>query len=78
VQTRSMQAWMTGSNLPILHGVPAITLSSSGQGGGSHSLGEWYSPVNNTLGPQNILLLSLALVGIEGVSEPVLEKRAPR
>ena len=77
-ETRSMEASSTDSNLPISLGVPAITLSCSGQGGGSHSLGEWYAPVNNTLGVQNILLLSLALAGIEGVSEPVLEKRAPR
>ena len=76
--TRSMEASSTDSNLPISLGVPAITLSSSGQAGGSHSLGEWYAPVNNTLGVQNILLLSLALAGVEGVSEPVLEKRTPR
>lgn len=76
--TRSMEASSTDSNLPISLGVPAITLSSSGQAGRSHSLGEWYAPVNNTLGVQNILLLSLALAGVEGVSEPVLEKRTPR
>ena len=77
-ETRSMEASSTDSNLPISLGVPAITLSSSGQAGGSHSPGEWYTPVNNTLGAQNILLLSLALVGVEGVSEPVLEQRPPR
>ena len=76
--TRSMEASSTDSNLPISLGVPAITLSSSGQAGGSHSLGEWYAPINNTLGAQNMLLLSLALAGVEGVTEPVLEKRAPR
>ncbi len=76
--TRSMQASSTDSNLPISLGVPAITLSSSGQAGGSHSLGEWYAPVNNTLGVQNILLLSLALSGVDGVTEPVLDKRPPR
>ena len=76
--TRSMEASSTDSNLPISLGVPAITISSSGQAGGSHSLGEWYSPVNNTLGAQNILLLSLLLAGVDGVSEPVLEKRPPR
>ncbi len=77
-ETRSMEASSTDSNLPISLGVPAITLSSSGQAGGSHSLGEWYTPINNTLGAQNVLLLSLGLVGVEGVSEPVLEKRPPR
>ena len=77
-EARSMEASSTDSNLPISLGVPAITLSSSGQGGGSHSLGEWYSPVNNTLGVQNILLLALALAGVEGVTEPVIEKRFAR
>ena len=77
-EARSMEASSTDSNLPISLGVPAITLSSSGQGGSSHSLNEWYSPVNNTLGVQNIVLLSLALVGVEGVTEPVLEKRFAR
>ena len=77
-EARSMEASSTDSNLPISLGVPAITLSSSGQGGRSHSLNEWYSPVNNTLGVQNIVLLSLALVGVEGVTEPVLEKRFAR
>lgn len=77
-ETRSMEASSTDANLPISLGVPAITLSSSGQGGGSHSLGEWYAPVNNTLGAQNILLLCLALAGIDGVSEPLLEKRPHR
>lgn len=76
--TRSMEASSTDSNLPISLGVPAITMSSSGQAGGSHSLGEWYAPVNNTLGVQNMLLLSLALAGVEGLTEPVLEKRPPR
>ena len=77
-EARSMEASSTDSNLPISLGVPAITLSSGGQGGGSHSLGEWYAPVNNTLGAQNILVLALALAGVEGLSEPILEKRTPR
>ena len=56
-------------------GIPAITLSSAGQAGGAHSLGEWYTPSNNWYGPQLALLVSLGLVGVEGVSEPLLEKR---
>lgn len=78
VETRAISASSTDSNLPISLGVPAITLSSGGQGGRSHSLQEWYAPVNNTLGAQNVLLLALALAGIEQVSEPLLEKRPPR
>jgi tripeptide aminopeptidase len=76
-QTRAITAASTDSNLPMNLGIPAITLSSAGQGGGAHSLGEWYSPVNNWLGPQVALLVSLGLVGVEGVTEPLLAKRKP-
>jgi tripeptide aminopeptidase len=76
--TRAITAASTDSNLPMNLGIPAITLSSAGQAGGAHSLGEWYRPVNNWLGPQVALLVSLGLVGVEGVSEPLLEKRTKK
>ena len=74
--TRSITAASTDSNLPMSLGIPAITLSSAGTGGGSHSLGEWYTPTSNWLGPQLSLVVSLALIGVEGVAEPLLQKRA--
>lgn len=77
-QVRSITASSTDSNLPMSLGIPAITLSSSGTGSGSHSPGEWYSPVNNHVGAQNIFLLTLALTGIDGVTTPVLQKRTRR
>lgn len=77
-QVRSITASSTDSNLPMSLGIPAITLSSSGTGGGSHSPGEWYTPVNNHVGAQNIFLLTLALTGMDGVTAPVLQKRTPR
>lgn len=77
-QVRSITASSTDSNLPMSLGIPAITLSSSGTGGGSHSPDEWYTPVNNHLGVQNMLLLTLALTGMDGVTTPVLPKRPPR
>jgi tripeptide aminopeptidase len=76
--TRAITAASTDSNLPMNLGIPAITLSSAGQGGGAHSLGEWYSPVNNWLGPQVALLVSLGLVGVDGVTEPLLERRTKK
>jgi tripeptide aminopeptidase len=76
--TRAITAASTDSNLPMKLGIPAITLSSAGQAGGAHSLGEWYTPVNNWLGPQVVLLVSLGLVGVEGVTEPLLEKRTKK
>jgi acetylornithine deacetylase/succinyl-diaminopimelate desuccinylase-like protein len=77
-ETRAITAASTDSNLPMNLGIPAITLSSAGQSGGAHSLGEWYSPVNNWLGPQLALLVSLGLVGVDGVAEPLLEKRTKK
>jgi acetylornithine deacetylase/succinyl-diaminopimelate desuccinylase-like protein len=74
-QLRSITASSTDSNTPMSLGIPAITLSSSGTGGGSHSPGEWYSPINNHLGAQNILLITMALAGMDGVTPPLLEKR---
>lgn len=74
-QLRSITASSTDSNTPMSLGIPAITLSSSGTGGGSHSPGEWYSPVNNHTGAQNIFLVTVALTGMDGVTAPLLPKR---
>ena len=62
----------TDSNTPVALGVPAVTLGGGGIGGGSHSPGEWFSPLNAWRGPQNTLLAALALVGVDGVSAPLL------
>lgn len=76
-EVRSIAASSTDSNLPISLGIPAVTLGSGGVGGGSHGPGEWYSPVNGWLGPQMTLLTMLSLVGVDGVTAPLLPKRAP-
>ncbi len=66
----------TDSNTPIALGIPALTLGGGGIGEGAHAPGEWFSPLNAWLGPQNTLLTTLALVGVEGVSEALLPKLA--
>jgi tripeptide aminopeptidase len=71
----SLAASSTDSNTPIALGIPAVTLGGGGIGGGAHSPGEWYSPLKAWLGPQNTLLATLALIGVDGVSEPLLLKR---
>jgi len=75
-EARSIAAASTDSNIAMSLGIPAITLSSAGQAGAAHSYGEWYAPSNNWYGPQLVLMVTLGLVGVEGVSEPLLEKRA--
>ena len=62
----------TDSNIPMSLGIPAITIGGGGSSGGEHAPEEWYDPTNSHLGPQLALLLTLGLVGIEGVSTPQL------
>jgi len=68
----------TDSNLAMSLGIPAVTLGGGGEGGGWHSPREWYRPTDAYLGPQHVLLTALALVGLEGVSQPLLATRPPR
>ncbi|HEY0942993.1 MAG TPA: M20/M25/M40 family metallo-hydrolase [Steroidobacter sp.] len=65
----------TDANVPMGLGIPAITASGGGIADKAHSLDEWYEPVNAWLGPQALLLTSLALVGVEGGPKPLLSRR---
>jgi tripeptide aminopeptidase len=78
LKPRAEDAGSTDSNLPISLGVPAVTLGRGGNGNGTHSLGESWDPTDAYLGPQRHFLALLALVGIEGVSKPILQRRPPR
>lgn len=76
-EVKSISASSTDSNLPISLGIPAVTLGGGGVGGGAHGPSEWFSPVNAWLGPQSTLLTVLSLVGVDGVTQPLLVKRTP-
>ncbi|MEG1832584.1 MAG: M20/M25/M40 family metallo-hydrolase [Burkholderiaceae bacterium] len=62
----------TDSNLPISLGIPAITIAKGGKSGNGHSLTEWYEPADAWRAVQNGFLLTVGLVGVDGVSAPVL------
>ncbi|GAA0372249.1 M20/M25/M40 family metallo-hydrolase [Bacillus horti] len=64
----------TDSNVPISLGIPAVTLGGGGKFGGAHTLGEYFDPTDAHYGVQKILLTILGLVGVEGVSNPILAK----
>ena len=76
IPLRELGISSTDSNVPMSLGIPAITMAGGGDGGGAHSPGEWFAPEQSHLGPQTVLLTILALAGIEGVSEPLLQDRA--
>ena len=62
-QARLNQA-STDSNLPILLGIPAITVGAGGTSGNSHTLEEWYDPRERDVGLKRAVLLTLAMVGV--------------
>ncbi|MGJ8688251.1 MAG: M20/M25/M40 family metallo-hydrolase [Gammaproteobacteria bacterium] len=64
----------TDSNIPMSMGIPAITIGGGGNSGGAHSPEEWYSPENSHQGPQLAFLMVLGLVGLEGVSVPLMPR----
>lgn len=51
----------TDANIPIALGIPAISVGAGGDGGGAHTLAEWYSDKNREIGLRRILLLILAM-----------------
>ncbi|MGH9732707.1 MAG: M20/M25/M40 family metallo-hydrolase [Candidatus Acidiferrales bacterium] len=55
----------TDANLPLSQGVPAIAIGAGGQGGGSHSLDEWYDPAGRELGLKRAMLTLLAIAGAQ-------------
>lgn len=50
----------TDSNIPISKGIPAITLGGGGDGGGAHSLHEWYANKEGYKGIQRVFLIVAA------------------
>lgn len=51
----------TDANLPMSLGVPALSMGAGGEGGGAHTLAEWYSAKGRELGLRRVMLLALAM-----------------
>jgi len=54
----------TDANVPLSLGIEATTIGAGGDGGGAHTLREWFDCGNRDLGLKRILLLLLALTGV--------------
>ncbi len=52
----------TDANIPLSLGIPAVAVGAGGEGGGAHTLAEWYSAKDRELGLRRILLLTLAML----------------
>ena len=68
----------TDANVPMALGIPAIIIGGGGKTGGFHALSEWIDVTDGWKGAQNSLVTVLGLVGVQGVSDPLLQKRPPR
>jgi len=56
----------TDANIPLSLGIEAISIGAGGNGGGSHSLQEWYDSAGREVGLKRALL---TILGISGVAE---------
>jgi len=54
----------TDANIPLSLGIEAIAIGAGGNGGGAHSLQEWYEPAGREVGLKRVLLTLLGSAGV--------------
>jgi acetylornithine deacetylase/succinyl-diaminopimelate desuccinylase-like protein len=54
----------TDANIPLSLGIDAISIGAGGNGGGAHSLQEWYEPAGRDMGLKRVLLTLLGASGL--------------
>jgi tripeptide aminopeptidase len=60
----------TDANIPLSMGIEAIAIGAGGNGGGAHSIQEWYDPAGRATGLKRVLLTLLGVSGIEVENRP--------
>jgi tripeptide aminopeptidase len=60
-----VQRASTDANIPLSLGLEAVAIGGGGSGGGAHTLQEWFDSNGRELGLKRILLIMLALAGVE-------------
>jgi tripeptide aminopeptidase len=54
----------TDANIPLSMGIDAVAVGAGGNGGGAHSLQEWYEPAGREIGLKRVLLTLLGVSGL--------------
>jgi acetylornithine deacetylase/succinyl-diaminopimelate desuccinylase-like protein len=54
----------TDANIPLSLGIDAIAIGAGGNGGGAHSMQEWYEPAGREFGLKRALLTVLGISGV--------------
>ena len=65
----------TNAGIPLSLNIPTIIMGPGGKFEGFHALTEAMDPKDGYKGSQIALLTALSLVGVEGVSKPVIAIR---
>jgi acetylornithine deacetylase/succinyl-diaminopimelate desuccinylase-like protein len=52
----------TDANIPLSLGVPALSIGAGGDGGGAHTMAEWYCAKDRETGLRRVLLLTLTML----------------
>ncbi len=65
-----MRRASTDANIPLSLGMEAISIGAGGQGGGAHTVHEWFDPAGRDLALKRILLIVLALAGVPDIPGP--------
>ena len=65
----------TDAAIPMSQGIPALVLGFGGVTGGFHAVDENWNPTNAYKGVQLTFLTTLAMAGVDGVSQPLVPKR---
>jgi len=60
----------TDANIPLSLGIEAIAIGAGGNGGGAHSLQEWYEPTGRDTGLKRVLLTLLEVAGVAPEKNP--------
>jgi tripeptide aminopeptidase len=60
----------TDANIPLSLGIEAIAIGAGGNGGGAHSLQEWYEPAGREIGLKRAMLTLLGISGLAAEREP--------
>jgi tripeptide aminopeptidase len=56
----------TDANIPLSLGIDAVAIGAGGNGGGAHSMLEWYEPAGREYGLKRALLTVLGVSGVAG------------
>lgn len=75
IELKSYAAASTDHNIAVNCGVPATTLGGGGSEGFNHNVKEWYDPKGGYLGAQLAFLTTVSLVGVAGLTAPLLAVR---